>query len=129
MPPMMPPSVTGQPPMGAGPMSRPIARQGDAAAASADIQKAIQILQHALPNLPVGSEAHKAVMDALTKLAKNFPAGQAAPGPGDSALRNLASQQQQGAGLAGLMKMMGGAGAQPGGGPPPSPGGAPPMAA
>jgi hypothetical protein len=115
--------------MGAGPMSQKIGRQGDVAGASASIQKAIQILQHALPDIPVGSEAHKAVMDSLTKLAKNFPAGQAPPGPGDASLRNLASQQQQGAGMAGLAKMMAGAGAQPGGGPPPSPGGAPPMAA
>lgn len=125
MPPMLPPAVTGQPPMGAGPMSMKIGRQGDAAGASAQIQKAIQILQHALPDIPIGSEAHKAVMDSLTKLAKSFPAGQAPPGPGDTALRNLASQQQQGAGLAGLMKMMGGAG-QPGGAPP---GGGMPMAA
>lgn len=119
---MLPPAITGAPPMGAGPMSAKVGRQGDAAAASADVQKAIQILQMALPNIPVGSEGHKALMDAITKLAKNFPAGNAPPGPGDTSLRNLAAQQQQQGGLQALMKMMAGAGqgGPPGGATPPS---------
>ncbi len=127
---MLPPAVTGQPPMGAGPMSQRVGRQGDAAAASADIQKALEILMKALPSVPPGSSAHKAVYDCIGKLAKEFPAGQAPVGPGNTAIRNLAAQQQQGAGLEQIMKMMGGAGAQPGaGGPPAAAGGAPPMAA
>ena len=125
---MLPPAVTGQPPMGAGPMSARVGQQGSVAAASADIQKAIEILQKALPSVPVGSSAHKAVYDCIGKLAKEFPAGSAPPGPGDTALRNLAAQQQQGAGLQQIMKLMGGAGAG-GGAPPPGAGAAPPMAA
>jgi len=105
---MLSPAITGQPPMGAGgPMSGKIGRQGDMASASASVQKAIQILQMELPNLPTGSKAHQAVMHAVTQLAKNFPAGQAPPGPGDTALKNLAAQQQQGGGMQAIMKMLG----------------------
>jgi hypothetical protein len=94
---------------------------GSAAQGSNLLRGALEMIQKALPLLPLGSEEHKAAIDAIKNLSKTI--GQVA-GAGDPAatiqqLAALAREKQQAAVPPALA----------GGGAPPPPGGAPPMAA
>ena len=97
---------------------------GSAAQGSNLIRGALEMLQKALPLLPLGSEEHKSAIEAVSKLSKSV--GQQA-GAGDPAatiqqLAMLAREKQQSA----VPPALGGGGAPP---PIAPPGGAPPMAA
>ncbi len=87
----------------------------------AKAREAISILEMCLPDLPTGSDTHKAVLDSLTKLSKAFPATAAVPGVQKTALAGLAHKAQQDAMMQAVQRSMG----QPPGG---APGGAPGMA-
>lgn len=106
--PLPSPAQTGQPPMGSSPMGQKLAQPGNAAAAVAGVRQAVELLQANLPNIPVGSELHKAVLDSITKLAKHASAGDAAPGVQQTAGKQLMQQQQQEAPYAALMAALGG---------------------
>lgn len=140
--------MPGMPGMGApaagptGSMSPPSPNPGLMADSLSKIGTAVQMLQTALPGLPVGDEAQKAVLDAITKLSKIAPASAQVPGVQATQLRGLGQQAQEGAMLQSLLRMLGaspsaGGGAPPAAGAPMGPGlpprpslpgaGAPPM--
>ncbi len=91
------------------------------------MREAINILQGALPQLPIGSEPHKAVMSAIQGISKYIPPSAAVPGVQQTALRDLQQNAGKNAMLQQVMSSLGAGGAQqPGGGQPspaPSPGG------
>lgn len=117
------PGMTGQPPMGSSPMGMKTAGPGHAASGMAMLRKAIELMQLALPALPIGSDAYKACHEAMGKLLKAAPAQEAAPGVDQTALRGLVQNAQNLGPLQALMRQgpgPGGPGAGgPGGGPPP----------
>lgn len=88
------------------------------------VREAIKLLELALPATPTGSDAHKAVIDSLSKLSKTFPASEAVPGVQQTQLRALQADAQKSAMMQALLRQQasqGGApgGAQPEGGEPP----------
>lgn len=117
---------SGTPPMGASPMGVPTGNPGLQVQAASQAREAVHILEMVLPSMPVGSDEHKAVLDAIRSLSKIFPASQAIPGIQMSTLRDLAQQAQQQGPLQALMRQggMGGAGG-PGGAPGPAAGSPP----
>ncbi len=97
----------------------PSANLGAQAHAAGQVKNALLMLETALPNVPLDSELHKALMTAINALAKALPAGQQ-PGNQESMLRDMALRQQQMSPMVAAMR-----GPQPGGAPPGQPGGAP----
>jgi hypothetical protein len=67
----------------------------------------IQGLQAILQKLPVGSEPHTAVIEAITKLSKIAPAGDQQPGVQKTALQGMQQIQQQQQPMQNVMKAMG----------------------
>ena len=130
----MPPLVSSipQPPFGSTPMARPSGNPGLAANGTALVHQAVDMLEKALPDLPVGHPIHKAVLHAIGNLSKNAPPAAASPGVGRQALMQMAAQSQTKSPLDSLMAGMKGAGGPPPGSPapmasaPPEGGGAPP---
>lgn len=113
MPVALPPSVfLRRPPFGAAPAATPSASPGAAVAAMSQVRKAIEILQMALPNLPIGSPPHDAVMNSIKTLSKHVPASSTDQGIGQATLADLAQHQQQVAPMMQLMRSMQ-AGGQP----------------
>lgn len=53
-----------------GPVTQQGHNQGNVASAMLDIKNALQLLQKALPNLPMGDELHSTVLQTVTKLSK-----------------------------------------------------------
>jgi len=132
---MMPPQNPMQgPPQGfSGPASAPSGNPGLEADALAKVRGAASILEQALPNLPFGSDSHKAVLSAIQGLSKVAPASQMPPGVQNSMLQGLQKDVQQNAMLQQLQRFMAQqkqAGMPSQGGPPQGggmpPGGAPP---
>lgn len=111
----------------ASPLASATANPGAAAAAAAEVREAISLLEKNLPNLPTGSGMHKAVLESLTKLSKEFPASAAVPGVQQTALMGLADKAKKDAMLRQVMSSMQQGGASPGGQPgtPPPPTAAP----
>ncbi len=103
----LPPSLTGQPKPGFNPASKATGNPGETASALAQVREAVNLLQVCLPKLPIGSEPHKAVMDAVTKLSKIVPSGDMQPGVQNTALQSLQNQRQQQAPLQQAMAAMG----------------------
>ena len=114
----LPPGLVGGPP-NAGAAAAPQANLGNASGGLAEVKIALEALQKALPSIPMGTELHKAVMDAVAKISKHMT--EAAESP-QMKIQNLlkmvqsARAQQPNQALAGLA---GGAGGAPGGDPPP----------
>ena len=121
---MMPPSLSGQPPMGSSPISVPSGSPGSQAGAMAKVREAINILQAALPEFPPGSDPHKALLTAISSISKHIAPSAEVPGVQQTALRDLQSQAGKSAMLQQVMQSLGGAKAGPGGGgaEPPPPG-------
>ena len=135
---MAPPllSAIGQPPFGSSPIARPSGNPGQAADSVGMVQKAVDMLEQALPGLPAGHPIHKAVTSAISSLSKHAPPDAGSPGVGRTALMQLLQRAQQQSPMAALLAGRGGAGGMPGAGgpmpggamPPVPPGaGAPPM--
>lgn len=125
---MMPPALSGKPPMGAGPIALPTANPGAQASALSKVREAIKILEAQIPNLPLGSGPHKEILAFVTKISKHVGAGNEVPGVQQTALRDLGQQAQQSGMMQALMKSMGSSGTggnAPGAPPPASSGGAP----
>ena len=121
--PMMPPSLSGQPPMGASPISVPSGSPGSAAGAMSKVREAVKILQTALPEMPMGSDAHKAVLSAISSISKYVPPSSEVPGVQQTALRDLQQNAGKNQMLQQVMSSLGGANAGGGGASAPPPGG------
>lgn len=92
--PLVPPQM--RPPVGnTGPASPPTGNPGLTADALTKVREAVNILQMALPQLPVGSEPHKEVLKAITGLSKSVPASSAVPGVQQTTLADLSQQAQK----------------------------------
>lgn len=90
-----------------GPASAPSGNPGLAAGAITKVNEAVNLLQTALPDCPMGSDLHKAVLDSIQKLSKVAPASQAVPGVQMSTLQGLQRDAQQTAMLQGLTRSLG----------------------
>ena len=121
----LPPSLMGAPP-NAGPAVAPHGAPGNAAAGMSKIKLGLEQLQAGLPDIPMGTEMHDAVMKAISTIGKHMTEMQDSP---QMKMQNLlamiqkARQQQPNAALAG---MAGGA-PHPPGAPPPAMMPPPPM--
>lgn len=93
------------------------------------------MLEMAMPKLPTGGEAHKAVIDSIKALSKAYPATEEVPGIQNTQLLGLQEQAKKQAMLQAVIRQQqagaggAGAGGPPGGGAMPPPAAAPPMAA
>lgn len=109
-PPIMPPGGTG-----AAAVPSPMA--GSAASGQSKVKLALNMLQEALPNLPMGSELHTAVIESITKITKHFDENLAGgPDAAIQQLLQLARSQQtnpQHAAMASMLPMSGGVGGAP----------------
>jgi hypothetical protein len=98
----------------------PVPNQGLKAAALAQLQWAVRIMEKALPMLGIGSEEGKSVMKALTSLSKLVPPGSTSPGVENSALQQMMlSARQEQPMLSMLKQAQSGGGPAGAGGPPP----------
>lgn len=114
----MPPSLSGTPPMGAGAMSVPSGSPGKNANALAQVREALKILEKALPELPMGSEPHQAILKAITNLGKHVPPSNEVPGVQQTALRDIAAGSGKNAMMDQVMKSLGSPQGGAGGGAP-----------
>ena len=115
-----------------GPVTTPQPNAGNAAAGMSKVRNAIQMLEEALPTIPMGTPAHTEILNTLTKLSKTFSSegGGGQKGIDLMSLLQSARQASQASPMAALSRMM-----QPQGGTPPAmppgpgaeAGGAPPM--
>jgi hypothetical protein len=112
-----------------GPVTTPQPNAGNIHAATEQVKLAVQMLEKALPLIPMGMPLHTEIMQATTKLVKHLSDSASNPGTEMQTLLNLARQSQQSAPMAALGRMMGPpqAPAMPPGGAPPG-GGAEPSA-
>lgn len=90
---------------------------GLAADSLSKVRTAVQMLEVALPGLPMGSEPHKKVLDAIQNLSKAVPPSNEVPGVQMTQLAGLAQANQKSQMLQQLAAAMG----QGGAGPPPQP--------
>lgn len=106
---------SGQPPIGSSPATQPVANRGLQAAGLAKLQVVVKQLESLLPVFGAGSEAGKAVLESLNKLAKHVQPGSVSPGVEQNALQELMMKLRQGAPQVAAMKAasMGGAGGAP----------------
>jgi hypothetical protein len=129
----LPPTMQPAPP-GAGPAVAPHGNPGQATQGLGEIQIALQALQKALPSVPMGTEMHKSVLDAIKKIGEHMTEMQNSPQMQIQNLLAMIAKAKQGQPGAGLGGMAGAGGGAPGGAPPPpppmlsppAPGGAPP---
>ncbi len=71
----LPPSLTQSPP-NAGPVTMPQGNQGNIAAALAKVSAGLKMFEEALPLIPMGSEEHTAVLDAIKGVSKHLKKGE-----------------------------------------------------
>lgn len=88
-------------------MSPPTGNPGLAADAMSKVREAVHMLELALPNLPTGSDPHKDVLDAISKLSKSVPPSEGIPGVQTAQLAGLQREAQQSAPLQALSRVMG----------------------
>lgn len=69
--PGMPPSMSPAP-ANAGPVAAPQGNQGNSAQAMSLIRNAIEMLQKALPMIPMGSPLHGDILNATSKISKHM---------------------------------------------------------
>src|SRR5262249_56726072 len=80
MPPLLPPALGGQPPLGAGPMAVPSANAGAMANAKSQLRLAYDIMQKALSSFPMGTDDHKSLLSIMQTMNKIAPASAEVPG-------------------------------------------------
>ena len=124
----MPPALPLVNPMGSsGPASPPSANPGMEADGDSKVREAVHLLEMALPSFQMGSDKHKAVLDALKAVSKPFPASAEVPGVQMTQLMALVQKARQSAMMQAAMRQQqaqGGA-SPPGPAPPPGPAQAP----
>src|SRR5262245_10294650 len=105
--PFPPPSMTGRPPMGAGPLSVPSGNPGAAANGLAQVREAVKILQEALGSLPAGSDPWKAVVSSISSLGKHVAPSDEIPGHEQTVLQNLARNAGKNQALMNVQRSLG----------------------
>lgn len=65
-----------QSPPHAGPVTMPQGNQGNVAAALAKVSAGLKMFEEALPLIPMGSEEHQAVLDAIKGVSKHLKKGE-----------------------------------------------------
>lgn len=90
-----------------GPGGQPSDNPGLAADSMSKVRMAVDMLQQALPGLPIGSPPQKDVLDAIQKLSKSVPASEAIPGVQQTQLAGLQKEAQESAMLQNLSRAMG----------------------
>ena len=92
----------------------------------AKVREAIKMLEQALPGIPTGSDAYKAVLNAISSTAKFVPPSAEVPGVQKTALRDMQQGADKSAVMQSLMRSLSGGGAGQGApGAQPAPAGAP----
>lgn len=122
--PEMPPSLSGQPPMGSSPVAAPSGSPGKSANALAIVREALKLLESVLPQLQAGSDPYKSVLSSIQSISKHVSPSDEVPGIQQQALRGLQQQAGKDAMMQQVMRSMGGGGdaggmGAPGGGQPP----------
>ena len=119
----LPPTLSPAPP-GAGPAVAPHGLPGRTGGGLADVQTALDALQRALPSIPMGTELHNAVLDAVKKISLHVQDIANSPA---TKVQNLLQmiQQARAAQPHQALAALGGGGGPPNlgppGGPPPGP--------
>jgi len=111
----LPPSMTQSPP-NAGPVTMPQGNQGNIAAALAKVSAGLKMFEEALPLIPMGSEEHTAVLDAIKGVAKHLKKGEENAQLEQAAMvqqLKAAPGQAQQAAMARMMATQGGQGQAP----------------
>lgn len=103
------------------PIAQPQAQHGNAAASLQKFQAALQLMQEALPGVPMGTELHTKALTIIKDLAKGLQEVKSDPALQIQTLLQAARQQSQQSPMAALNRMYpaaapGGAGAPAGGG-------------
>ncbi len=98
-------------------MTMPTMNKGLQAAALAQVQWAVRLLEKSLPLIGSGTEPGKDIMKAITALTKHVPPGSTSPGVEQSSLQQMMMQQKQEQPEIARLRAMGGGG----GAPPPQP--------
>lgn len=110
-----------QPQLGpTGPASPPTPNPGIMANSLSMVGNAVQMLQKALQDIPIGSEEQKAVIDSIQKLSKIAPPSAQVPGVQANNLRGLEQEATEGAMLSALLRNMQAQGQRPGASPSPA---------
>ena len=92
----LPPTLTGAPPS-SGPGVAPHGLPGQAAGSMGDLKMALEMLQKALPGVPMGTELHEAVLKAVTNIGKHMgEMAQSQQEKGKALLEMLMKLKQQG---------------------------------
>lgn len=100
------------------PAAAPSANLGAQAHAAGQIKQALQMVEMALPNLPLDSPLRKVAMTFISGVTKHFGSGGADQGIQASMLRDLALKAQQQNPMIAAMQARGGAPGAPPGAPP-----------
>lgn len=128
----LPPTMQPAPP-NAGPAAAPHGNPGNTTQSLSLLRSALENMQKALPSIPMGTELHNAVIDAVKKIGSHMTEMQDSPQMKMQGLLQMIQQMKAGQPNQALAGMAGGGGA-PGGQPPappvlgsPPPAGAPGM--
>lgn len=88
-----------------GPATQAQPSPGNLSRAMGDLRSAVRMLEQALPQLPMGSPVHEAVMNAAKTLVKHLTPGDGSSGLEVQSLLQAARERAQGAPMAALMRM------------------------
>lgn len=83
---------------------------GNMAAAMTKVKNAMNLLQEALPMIPMGNDLHAEVLGAVTKLSKHMKKGDESPQLDIASLLNSIKQKAQSAPQAALTRQFAGGG-------------------
>lgn len=73
------------------------------------VKAAIEMIQKALPDLPVGSEVHRDALNAVNRLSRHMPQGTPTAGVQQTMLQDMLRQTVRNAMLQRMMAQRGGA--------------------
>lgn len=99
-------------PQGTGGVTAPQPQSGTASSAISQVQNALRALQQALPNLPMGSDLHTAVLKSVSDISKKIGSGEGSPALQTQSLLNQLRQAQQQQPMAQIAKVLGQGGGQ-----------------
>lgn len=114
---------------GLGAATKPQANQGNAAAALIDVRNAVQMLEKALPNIPMGTPLHSDILQVTVKLSKHLKPEEASSGLQIQSLLQQARQTSKSAPMQAMARLYPGQDQSSGPAMPAGDGGAMPQAA